>query len=243
MHLAAKAGVRPSIVHPAAYMRANVEGTAAIVEAMRATGTKRLVFASSSLVYGNSTHAPFREDAFALEPISAYAASKRSAELLLSSVARLFGLRVAALRLFTVFGPRQRPDLAIHTFARRMMAGDPLVLFGDGTQARDYTYCDDIVSGIIAATDWTETAGVGVELFNLGGSQPIPLTRMVSVLAEALGVSPSLEWRPMQPGDVEQTYADLAKSSAILGYQPQVAFGTGIARFADWYQAMNADGR
>lgn len=234
VHLAAKAGVRPSIQDPSAYIRANTEGTAAVADAMRKAGAVRLVFGSSSSVYGNATPVPFREDAAALVPISPYAASKRAAELLLVGVAPLWGLRVAALRFFTVYGPRQRPDLAIHAFARKMLRGEPLTLFGDGTQARDYTYCDDIVSGTIAGIDWTESAPVGVEFFNLGGSHPVTLRKLVETLSEALDVQPRTNWSAMQPGDVERTYADITKARSVLGYDPQMPFDAGITRFAEW---------
>ena len=173
-----------------------------------------------------------------MQPISPYAATKRAAELLLMCMAPLCGLRVAALRYFTVFGPRQRPDLAIHAFARRMLGGETLSLYGDGSQTRDYTYCDDIVAGTVAAIDWTAVAPVGVELFNLGGSRPIPLKEMVSVLARALACDPVVEWHPMQPGDVEQTYADVSKAGAILGYAPAVSFEAGIARFVAWCRGI-----
>ncbi|MFN0179349.1 MAG: NAD-dependent epimerase/dehydratase family protein [Gemmatimonadales bacterium] len=233
-HLAAKAGVRPSIADPVGYAHTNVTGTAALVEAMRRAGTTRLAFGSSSSVYGNSTPSPFREDAPALNPVSPYASTKRAGELLLGSIAPLVGLKVAALRYFTVFGPRQRPDLAIHLFARRLLAGERLSLFGDGSQARDYTFCSDIVAGTVAGIDWTANAPVGVECFNLGGNRPVPLGEMVDTLSRALGITPSVEWLPMQPGDVELTCADLTKSEAVLGYRPAVTFAEGITRFAQW---------
>lgn len=238
VHLAAKAGVRPSIADPVGYARTNVEGTAAVIEAMRRAGATRLVFGSSSSVYGNSTPAPFREDAAALAPVSPYAATKRAAELLLAAMAPLAGLKVASLRYFTVFGPRQRPDLAIHGFTRRMLQGEPLTLFGDGSQARDYTYCSDIVAGTVAGIDWTADAAVGVEHFNLGGNRPVPLRDLVSVLSRAVGVAPRIEWLPMQPGDVELTFADLTKSASVLGFAPRVEFAEGIARFVEWCRAF-----
>ena len=237
-HLAAKAGVRPSILDPIGYAHANVTGTVSVVEAMRRAGATRLVFGSSSSVYGNSTPAPFREDAPALDPVSPYASTKRAGELFLTSIAPLAHLKVAALRYFTVFGPKQRPDLAIHLFARRMLAGEPLSLFGDGSQARDYTYCSDIVAGTVAAIEWTANAPVGVECFNLGGNRPVLLKDMVETLSRALGVTPSVEWRPLPPGDVEFTFADLTKSESVLGYRPLVSFADGIARFADWCGAI-----
>lgn len=241
LHLAARAGVRPSIADPVGYAHANVTGTAAVVEAMRRAGASRLVFGSSSSVYGNSTPAPFREDAVALEPVSPYAATKRACELVLTAEAPLFGLRVASLRFFTVYGPRQRPDLAIHAFARRMTDGATITLFGDGTQARDYTFCSDIVAGVLAAVDWTATARPGtLEHFNLGGNHPVPLDEMVRELAGALGIEPRIVRAPMQPGDVKWTAADLAKSGAVLGYAPRTSFAEGIRRFVAWFGETHA---
>jgi UDP-glucuronate 4-epimerase len=240
VHLAAKAGVRPSLRDPLGYARVNVGGTASVLEAMRRAGAGRLVLGSSSSVYGNSTPAPFREDAPALAPVSPYAATKRGAELLVGSLAPILGFKVAALRYFTVFGPRQRPDLAIHAFARRMLTGETLTLFGDGSQARDYTYCSDIVAGTLAAIDWTGAAQPGVECFNLGGSRPVRLDAMVATLSSALGITPRVEWQPMQPGDVEHTCADLEKSGRVLSYAPQVGFEEGITRFVDWCRAWYA---
>ena len=163
VHLAARAGVRPSLADPVGYADTNVGGTAAVLEAARRAGVSRIVYGSSSSVYGDSTPVPFREDAAADDPVSPYAATKRAGELLFRAVAPIYGFRSAALRFFTVYGPRQRPDLAIHAFARRMADGEIITLFGDGTQARDYTYCDDIVAGVVAAVDWTATAPVGTE--------------------------------------------------------------------------------
>ena len=234
VHLAARPGVRPSLADPAGYARVNVEGTTALLAAARDRQATRVVVGSSSSVYGDDTPAPFREDATAVQPLSPYAASKRAGELMLSSLAPICGFRAAALRFFTVYGPRQRPDLAIHAFARRILAGEVITLFGDGSQSRDYTYCDDTVAGVIAAVDWTEGASVGSEAFNLGGSQPVTLRDMVSQLSRALGVEAKVEWAPMQPGDVQHTYADLDKSSRMLGYHPRVAFAEGLRRFASW---------
>ena len=236
VHLAAKAGVRPSLADPVGYARANVTGTAAVLEAARQAGVSRIVFGSSSSVYGDSTPAPFREDATAVVPVSPYAATKRAAELLLSSVTPIYGFRAASLRFFTVYGPRQRPDLAIHALTRKMMEGRTLTLFGDGTQARDYTYCDDIIAGVLAAIRWTGTAPVGVETFNLGGNRSIATGDMVAEIAAALGVQPKVEWAPMQPGDVQRTAADLTKSSAVLGYMPKTPFPEGVRRFVQWYR-------
>lgn len=236
VHLAAKAGVRPSLANPVGYAHANVTGTAAVLEAARRAGVSRVVFGSSSSVYGDSTPVPFREDAVAIEPVSPYAATKRAGELFLQSVAPIYGFRSASLRFFTVYGPRQRPDLAIHAFSRAMVEGRTLTLFGDGTQARDYTYCDDIVAGVVAALGWTEHAPVGVEAFNLGGNRSVPTGQMVAEIAGALGIEPRIEWAPMQPGDVQQTAADLTKSGAVLGYTPKTPFSEGIRRFVAWFR-------
>jgi UDP-glucuronate 4-epimerase len=236
VHLAAKAGVRPSLADPVGYARANVTGTAAVAEAARQAGVSRLIFGSSSSVYGDSTPVPFREDAVAVMPVSPYAATKRAAELFLHSVAPIYGFRAVSLRFFTVYGPRQRPDLAIHAFTRKMVEGRALTLFGDGTQARDYTYCDDIIAGVLAAIRWSATAPIGVETFNLGGSRPIAIEAMVAEIAQALDLRPTIEWAPMQPGDVQQTAADISKSHAVLGYQPKTPFPEGIRRFVHWFR-------
>jgi UDP-glucuronate 4-epimerase len=236
VHLAAKAGVRPSLADPVGYARANVTGTAAVLEAARQAGVSRIVFGSSSSVYGDSTPVPFREDAVAVAPVSPYAATKRAGELLLSSVAPIYGFRAASLRFFTVYGPRQRPDLAIHAFTRKMVEGRTLTLYGDGTQARDYTYCADIIAGMLAAIRWTGTAPVGVDTFNLGGNRSISTGDMVAEIAAAVGVKPTVEWAPMQPGDVQRTAADLTKSSAVLGYLPKTPFPEGVRRFVQWYR-------
>ena len=236
VHLAAKAGVRPSLADPVGYARANVTGTAAVLEAARQAGVSRIVFGSSSSVYGDSTPAPFREDATAVVPVSPYAATKRAAELLLSSVTPIYGFRASSLRFFTVYGPRQRPDLAIHALTRQMVEGRTLTLFGDGTQARDYTYCDDIIAGVLAAVRWTGKAPIGVETFNLGGNRSIATGDMVAEIAAALGVQPKVEWGPMQPGDVQRTAADLTKSSVVLGYTPKTPFPEGVRRFVHWYR-------
>lgn len=236
VHLAAKAGVRPSLANPVDYAQANVTGTAAVIEAARQASVTRFVFGSSSSVYGDSTPVPFREDAVAVEPVSPYAATKRAGELFLSAVAPLYGFQAASLRFFTVYGPRQRPDLAIHAFTRNMVEGRPLTLFGDGTQARDYTYCDDIIAGVLASIAWTATAPVGVETFNLGGNRSIPTEAMVAEIASALGIKPKIEWAPMQPGDVQRTAADLTKSGTVLGYAPRVPFPEGVRRFTRWFR-------
>ena len=240
IHLAAKAGVRPSLEDPAGYVRANLLALQHLVDACHRAGATRLVFGSSSSVYGDDTPAPFREDAAATQPISPYAATKRAGELLLMAEAAHLGLRVAALRFFTVYGPRQRPDLAIHRFTRQMLAGETIRMFGDGSEARDYTYIDDIVSGVVAAADWTATAPVGVGLFNLGGNETISLQRMIDTIAQALGVTPRIERAGRQPGDVRLTSADLTRSRQVLGYQPVTAFPEGVRRFVEWYRETHA---
>lgn len=236
VHLAAKAGVRPSLADPVGYARVNVTGTVALAEAARQAGVSRFIFGSSSSVYGDSTPVPFREDAVAVVPVSPYAATKRAGELFLISVAPIYGFRTVSLRFFTVYGPRQRPDLAIHAFTRKMVEGRTLTLFGDGTQARDYTYSDDIVTGVLSAIEWSATAPIGVETFNLGGNRPIATETMVSEIAGALGITPKVEWAPMQPGDVQQTAADITKSGRVLGYRPQTTFSEGIHRFVQWFR-------
>jgi UDP-glucuronate 4-epimerase len=240
VHLAARAGVRPSLADPVGYADMNVTGTAAVLEAARRAGVSRIVLGSSSSIYGDSTPVPFREDAVAVEPVSPYAATKRAAELLLRAVAPIYGFRGAALRFFTVYGPRQRPDLAIHAFARRMAEGEVITLFGDGTQSRDYTYCDDIVAGVVASVDWTATAPLGMEAFNLGGNRAVPTGAMVAEIAKAMGIEPRIQWGPMQPGDVQRTAADLTKSGAVLGYAPKTPFPEGIRRFVDWFREAHA---
>ncbi|MFL5492975.1 MAG: NAD-dependent epimerase/dehydratase family protein [Gemmatimonadales bacterium] len=239
VHLAAKAGVRPSLADPVGYARANLTGTAAVLEAARRAGVSRIVYGSSSSVYGDSTPVPFREDSPAVQPVSPYAATKRAGELFLSSVAGIYGFRGASLRFFTVYGPRQRPDLAIHAFTRKMVEGETITLFGDGTQSRDYTYCDDIVAGVLAAVDWTAGAPLGVEQFNLGGNYPVTTEAMVAEIAAVLGIEPRIEWAPMQPGDVQRTAADLTKSGAILGYAPHTPFPEGIRRFVAWFRSVH----
>jgi UDP-glucuronate 4-epimerase len=238
VHLAAKAGVRPSLADPVGYARANVGGTAAVLDAARHAGVSRIIFGSSSSVYGDSTPVPFREDAAAIAPVSPYAATKRAGELLLQAVAPIYGFRAATLRFFTVYGPRQRPDLAIHAFTRMMMEGRTVTLFGDGSQSRDYTYCNDIVAGVISAIAWTKTAPIGVDTFNLGGNRAVATEAMVDEIARAAGAKPKIEWAPMQPGDVQRTAADLTKSKSVLGYEPKTPFPEGIRRFVQWFREV-----
>lgn len=237
LHLAARAGVRPSIDDPALYTSINITGTITLLEACRQAGLHRIVFGSSSSVYGDSTPVPFREDAPALEPISPYAATKRAGELLCHVYSHLHGFRIAALRFFTVYGPRQRPDLAIHAFTRQLAAGGTIRQFGDGSSERDYTHVDDIVQGVVGALDWAARDGAAFEVFNLGESQTVRLDRLIALIADALGVTPSIEMAPIAPGDVRRTCADIEKARRVLGYKPSVPIEEGIQRFVSWYRS------
>jgi len=230
VHLAARAGVRPSIEQPLLYQKVNVEGTLVLLEAARRVGVRKFIFASSSSIYGNNRKVPFAESDPVDHPISPYAATKKAGELLCHTYHHLYGLDVTCLRFFTVYGPRQRPDLAIHTFARLIEAGRPVPVFGDGSMRRDYTYVDDIVAGVLAAVDRCE----GYHLYNLGESRPVSLNDMIATLERALGRRAVLDRRPMQPGDVDQTYADIRLARAELGYDPATSFEDGIARFVAW---------
>ena len=223
LHLAARAGVRPSIEEPEAYASVNLTGTISLLEACRRAGVRRFIFGSSSSVYGDLTPVPFREDAPAVDPISPYAATKRAGELVCRVYSHLHGFRVAALRFFTVYGPRQRPDLAIHRFTRLLVAGQPIQQFGDGSTERDYTHVDDIVAGVLGAVRWTESEEAAFEIFNLGESSTVRLDRLIALISGALGVTPAIERRPMVPGDVQRTFADVSKARTVLGYNPQVS--------------------
>lgn len=240
VHLAALAGVRPSLDEPARYTDVNVTGTQRVVDAVRASGTPRLVFGSSSSVYGADSQPPFKESDPCLTPLSPYASTKRAGELLLYVAQRLYGFDVSCLRFFTVFGPRQRPDLAIHKFARLIAAGRPIELYGDGSTSRDYTFVEDIVDGVVAAIDERPAGGPGHRLYNLGGSRTTTLLELVELVSAALGEKPRIEWRPEQPGDMKRTLADLTLSGQALGYAPKVGIEEGITRFAKWFRAQPA---
>jgi UDP-glucuronate 4-epimerase len=228
VHLAAKAGVRPSIENPVAYEQVNVAGTQNLLEAAREWGVRQFVFASSSSVYGVNPKQPWSEDDHVLLPISPYAATKVSGELLGHVYSHLYGIRFLALRFFTVYGPRQRPDLAIRKFAERILAGLPIPIFGDGSSSRDYTYVDDIVSGIRAAMNYS---GGAYEVINLGNNRPISLLDMVRAIEKALGEKATLDFHPPQPGDVPSTFADIRKAKDLLNYEPKVSLAQGLARF------------
>ena len=231
IHLAARAGVRPSLEEPALYQRVNVEGTVNLLEAARLRGVRKFVLASSSSVYGLNSKVPFAESDPIFNPISPYAASKLACEALGHVYHHLYGLDVVMLRFFTVYGPRQRPDLAIHKFARLMRAGKPIPLFGDGGTARDYTYVDDIVAGVLAST----RREFGFEIFNLGESQTVTLARLVELLEQSLGIKPIIDRQPPQPGDVPLTFANVDKARRLLGYNPSTKIEAGLAKFAEWF--------
>ena len=245
-HLAALAGVRPSLAEPLRYLRTNIEGTGVIIERMRAVGLRRLVFASSSSVYGVRPGADLRdvaafsEDDPCLRPASPYAATKRMNELQLSAYRDLFGLGVHALRFFTVYGPRQRPDMAIAKFTEAIAAGQPLALFGDGSSRRDYTFIDDIVSGVVAAIG--RVAPGDYELVNLGGTHTISLSELVETIERVVGRTAVVDRQPHQPGDVPVTYANIDRARALYGYQPTTRPDAGIARYWAWRQGRGAVG-
>jgi UDP-glucuronate 4-epimerase len=232
IHLAARAGVRPSLAEPALYLRVNVEGTVNLLEAARKNGVKKIVIASSSSVYGVNAKVPFNEGDPIFSAISPYAASKLACESLGHVYHHVYGLDVTMLRLFTVYGPRQRPDLAIRKFATLIDAGKPIPVFGDGSMARDYTYVTDTVDGIIAATQ----KEFGFQIFNLGESQTVTLARLIELLEAALGKKAVIDRQPPQPGDVPVTFADITKARAQLGYDPQVKIEAGIRQFIDWFR-------
>jgi UDP-glucuronate 4-epimerase len=240
IHLAAKPGVRPSLEDPGSYMEANVTATARLLDAARRTGVTRIVFGSSSSVYGNATPAPFDEDEPAVSPISPYAASKRAGELLAYAFAHLYPLRIMCLRFFTVYGPRQRPDLAIHKFTDLIARGRPIRMHGDGSSERDYTYITDCLDGVMAGLEWTGSAAPGqVEVVNIGGGSRVRLDRLIALIAAALGREPTIERHPDQPGDVRLTDADLEHAGRVLEFRPKVGIEEGIRKFVDWYQEVH----
>jgi UDP-glucuronate 4-epimerase len=232
VHLAARAGVRPSIEDPAEYASVNLEGTVRVLEACRRHGVDRFVFGSSSSVYGNNAKVPFAEDDPVDDPISPYAATKRGGELIAHTYHHLFGMKIACLRFFTVYGPRQRPDLAIRKFAELMAAGKDIPVFGDGTTGRDYTYVSDIVDGIVRAMTRAST----FHIWNLGGAKPVLLNDLVERLARGLGVTPRVTRLPMQAGDVDRTWADVSRAKRDLDWAPSTGFDEGMDRFVAWFK-------
>ena len=231
-HLAARAGVRPSLLEPRLYVETNINGTSNLLELAREFSVPQFVFGSSSSVYGINEKVPFAEDDRIHQPISPYAATKAAGELLCHTYSHLFGIRTVCLRFFTVYGARQRPDLAIHKFSRLITAGEPIPVFGDGTTRRDYTYVDDIIQGVRAAIDYD---GSMHEVFNLGESETTELRRLIELIEHALGKKAVIDRRPMQPGDVPITYADISKAREMLGYSPTTKIEDGIPKFAEWF--------
>ncbi len=232
IHLAAKAGVRPSVVEPRLYAEVNINGTLNLLELAERAGVGKFVFGSSSSVYGPAATPPFKEDA-PLAPISPYASTKAAGELIAHTYSHLHGMRIVCLRFFTVYGARQRPDLAIHKFARMIASRRPIPVFGDGSAERDFTYIDDIIQGVMAAIEYEATP---FEIINLGESQTVTVNRMIELLEEALGQKAIIERRPPQPGDLPLTHADITKAMRLLGYKPTTPIETGIKKFAEWFK-------
>ena len=231
VHIAASAGVRPSIDKPLDYIKNNIEGTVNILEVMKKNNVKKIVFASSSSIYGNCKEEVFSEDLKVSEPISPYAASKSACEQFLYTYSKLYNIQVIALRFFTVFGPRQRPDLAIRKFIDLIKENKPIPVYGDGTTIRDYTYVDDIVDGIIGAIKYNDTQ---YEIINLGGGAPVSLNQMIETIEKALNKKAKIERLPMQPGDVNKTVASITKAKKLLNYNPKTSFKEGIIKFIEW---------
>ena len=236
IHLAAMAGVRPSIENPILYQEVNCLGTQNILEEMKVHDVKKLVMASSSSVYGNCKEVPFREDMIVDFAISPYAATKKANEVMTHVYHKLFEFNVMMLRFFTVYGPKQRPDLAINKFTRLMMEDKEIPMFGDGTTSRDYTYIGDIVDGILKSCDYCINHKDVYEILNIGNSSPISLKQMIETIGKALNKEPKIKQLPMQPGDVNRTFADISKAKRMLGYEPKISFEEGIQNFVEWYK-------
>jgi UDP-glucuronate 4-epimerase len=234
VHLAARAGVRPSLSEPQLYAETNINGTLNLLELARQKSIKQFVFGSSSSVYGINAKVPFSEDDPIRQPISPYAATKGAGELLCHTYSHLYGLRCICLRFFTVYGPRQRPDLAIHKFAKLIRQSKPIPVFGDGATRRDYTYIDDIIDGVMAAIVYDKT---DYEVINLGESRTVELNELISLLEKELDTRAIIDRQPPQPGDVPQTFADISKARALLGYDPKTQIEAGLHRFVEWFQA------
>ena len=233
VHLAARAGVRPSLSQPQLYNETNVTGTLNLLEFARRHDVKQFVFGSSSSVYGINAKVPFSEDDPIRQPISPYAATKGAGELLCHTYSHLYGIRCICLRFFTVYGPRQRPDLAIHKFARLISEGKPIPVFGDGTTRRDYTYIDDIIDGVVAAINYDQS---GYEVINLGESRTVELRELIALLEKELDAHAIIDRQPPQPGDVPQTFADITRARKLLGYNPQTQIEAGVHRFVEWFR-------
>lgn len=236
VHIAASAGVRASISNPELFVQSNIAGTINILEAMRKNNVKKIVFASSSSVYGNCKAEKFSEDLKVTEPISPYAATKSACEQFLYTYSKLYDIQSTCLRFFTVFGPRQRPDLAIRKFIELIEQDKPIPVYGDGTTMRDYTYIDDIVSGIISAIKYDKTP---YEIINLGGGSPVTLNEMIETIEKVLGKNAKIDRLPMQPGDVDKTVSDITKAKSLLRYEPKTTFEEGIRKFIEWRKYGN----
>ncbi|MBN2013890.1 MAG: GDP-mannose 4,6-dehydratase [Candidatus Altiarchaeota archaeon] len=230
VHLAARAGVRPSIKEPILYSKVNIEGTLNLLETARELGIEQFIFGSSSSVYGINSRVPYREDDKVDKPISPYAASKRAGELFCYNYSHLYGIPITCLRFFTVYGPRQRPEMAIHKFTRLIDSGKKIPMYGDGTSKRDYTYIDDIIDGVLSSLE----KKFRFEVFNLGNSETVELKHMISLIEENLGKKAEIEQQPEQPGDVPITYADITKAEEMLDYKPKTSIEEGIRRFTEW---------
>ena len=237
VHFAARAGVRPSLINPQLYVETNINGTMNLLELARAHHVRQFVFGSSSSVYGTNAKVPFSEDDPIFRPISPYAATKAGGELLCHTYSHLYGMHMVCLRFFTVYGARQRPDLAIHKFAKLIAAGKPIPVFGDGTTRRDYTYIDDIIAGVRAAIDYDASK---YEIINLGESRTVELRELISLLEKALGKNAQIDRQPMQPGDVPQTFADIGKARRLLKYDPQTQIEDGIRKFVEWFRESSS---
>ena len=236
MHLAAMAGVRPSIENPVLYQEVNCLGSQNILEAMKNHNVKNIVFASSSSVYGNTKTVPFKETDIVDYAISPYAATKKANEVMAHVYHKLYNFNVIMLRFFTVYGERQRPDLAINKFTRFILEDKPIPVFGDGTTSRDYTYVHDIVDGIMKSFKYTEENENVYEILNIGESEPITLSEMIEVIEKVVGKKAIIDRLPMQPGDVDRTYADITKAKQLIGYDPKTSFEEGIRNFVNWYK-------
>jgi len=232
IHLAARAGVRPSIEHPLIYQDVNIRGTITLLEICKEFGIKEFIFASSSSVYGENQRIPFSEDDLHIQPISPYGVTKRAGELLCYSYHHLYGMNMACLRIFTAYGPRQRPEMAIHKFTRLIDLGEVIPIYGDGSSRRDYTYIDDLIDGIMATVSHLK----GFEIYNLGESQTTSLIELVKLIEEAFGKKANFEMLDPQPGDVSVTFADITKARQRLNYQPKITMEEGIKRFVQWYK-------
>jgi UDP-glucuronate 4-epimerase len=237
IHLAAQAGVRPSIAQPLIYQDVNIRGTIVLLEVCKEYGVKDFIFASSSSVYGENQRVPFSEDDLDIQPISPYGATKRAGELLCYSYHHLHGMNIACLRIFTAYGPRQRPEMAIHKFTRLIDRGEKISIYGDGSSRRDYTYIDDLIEGMLAVIHHNR----GFEIYNLGESQTTSLKELIGLIEEALGKKANVEMVELQPGDVSITYANITKAKQRLGYHPKIDIKEGIKRFVKWYKIGNRE--